>query len=103
MWGLVMLSLTSLKIELFLASFLSDEVPNSHEIKMDDVWCCTEPPMFDWVPITSPNLDYAKAEFATPIPPGTTKDGPFAFNDDSLSAYGRFAQLLTIFASYRRS
>ena len=43
----------------------------------------------------SPNLDYAKPEFANPIPPGTIKDGPFAFNEDPWSAYGRSAQLLT--------
>jgi len=30
------------------ALFLSDEVPNSHEIEMDDVWCYIDPTMFDW-------------------------------------------------------
>jgi len=55
------------------ASFVFDEMPISHEIEMDDVWCCTNPYMFDWVSIEGPDLDYAKVEFATPIPPSITE------------------------------
>jgi len=51
--------------------------------------------MFDLVSTKGPNLDYAKAEFAAPIPPSITKDGPSSFNESSLSAYCMFAQLLT--------
>jgi len=77
-----------------VTSFLSDKVPNSHGIDMDDVWCCIDPPMFDWVSNYGPGLDYAKVEFAAPILPDITEDRPSAFNEGSLNAYCRFAQLL---------
>ena len=51
--------------------------------------------MFDWVSTTGPNLDYAKVEFSTPIPPHITEDEPLAFNESYLSAYCKFAKLPT--------
>ena len=62
---------------------------------MDDVCYCNDPPIFDWVSTIGPDLNYAKVEFVAPITPGITKDGPSASNECSLSAYCRFAQLLT--------
>ena len=61
-------------------SFLSTKVPISHEIEMDDVWCCTNPPMFNWVSSAAPNLDYAKVEFAAPIPPSIPGEEPSDFD-----------------------
>jgi len=51
---------------------------------MDDVWPCTKPSMFDWVFVKGPDLDYAKVEFAAPIPPSIIEDGPSAFNEGPL-------------------
>jgi len=42
-----------------------------------------------------PDLGSATVEFAAPIPPNIIKDRPSAFNEDSLNAYCKFAQLLT--------
>jgi len=47
--------------------------------------------MFDLVSTKGPNLDYAKAEFAAPIPPSITKDKPYAFNLGYLSDSCKFA------------
>jgi len=43
-----------------LASFVSDKVPISCEIEMNDVCCYTDLLIFDWVSTKGPNLDYAK-------------------------------------------
>ena len=80
---------------LSLASFVSDKVLFSHEIEMDYVWCCTHPSMFDWISSKGPNLDYAKVEFVTPMPPIITEDRPLTFNEGSLRVYHRFALLFT--------
>jgi len=69
------------------ALFVSDEVPISYKIKMDDVWCCTDPPMFDWISTTGLDLDYVEAVLVAPISPSITKDGPLPFNEGSSSAH----------------
>ena len=66
---------------------LFDEVPISHEIEMDDLWCCTDPPIFDWISTTGLDLDYVKAVLFAPISPSITKDGPLPFNEGSSSAH----------------
>jgi len=62
---------------------------------MDDVWCCTDPHMFDRVSTMGPDLDCAKVEVAIPIPPSINEDGPSAFTQGSFSVHHRFAQLVT--------
>jgi len=46
----------------------------SHEIEIDD---CSR--KFDWVSTMGADLDYVKVEFASPIPPNITEEGPLVF------------------------
>jgi len=51
--------------------------------------------MFDWISTKGLGLDYAKVEFAAPMPPNITEDRHSSIHEGSLSAYCMFAQLLT--------
>jgi len=40
-----------------------------HEIDMEDILNCEDPPDFDWISIKHPSKKYVKMEFSVPLLP----------------------------------
>ena len=77
-----------------LNCFLSDVLPLSPEIKMDDDWSCPDPSNSYWISIEDPDQGYVKVEFTAPMPPSTPEVGVYASNESSMSDYCKFAQVV---------
>ena len=73
---------------------LSNVLPLSSEIEMEDGWSCPGPSNSDWISTEDPGQLYVKVEFAAPTPPSITKVKAYASNESSMSNYCRFAQVV---------
>jgi len=72
---------------IFPNSFLSDVVPLSPDIEMEDEWGFPYRVDFDWISTEDPDQCYTKVEFAAPTPPSIPEVETCASNESSISDY----------------
>ena len=66
-------------------SFLSDVLPISPEIEVEDDQSCHRPSNSDWILTEDPDQSYVKVEFATLTPPSILEVETYASNESSTS------------------
>jgi len=75
-------------------SSILDVLPLFPEDDMEDVLYDEDPSNFEWISYEGPDQGYVRVEFSAPLPPNKPEVEATVFNDSSISAYCRFAQVV---------